>query len=69
MYKSNTGQAVVEYLFVFVLFAGLALSVAKGIGAFSNNFFKSFAYTLSQELTTGSCGTTVCWHSGYENGD
>jgi len=66
--RNNTGQALIEYLFIFALFAVIALGIAKGVGSFSVGAFQSFAYVLTQELSTGHCNKAGCWHSTYENG-
>jgi Flp pilus assembly pilin Flp len=67
MRDHQSGQAIIEYLFIFALFAGVSLAVAKGVGNYSSNIFKGFAYALTQELSTGYC-STGCWHDAYENG-
>lgn len=64
----NSGQALIEYLFIFALFSAISLGIAKGVGSFSVNIFQSFAYALTQELSTGHCNGSSCWHSAYENG-
>ncbi|OIQ18544.1 MAG: hypothetical protein BM556_09830 [Bacteriovorax sp. MedPE-SWde] len=68
MRDQNAGQALIEYLFIFALFSSLALGVAKGVGTYSNDVFKSFAFMLTQELSTGYCNSNGCWHNAYENG-
>ena len=66
MGRDNRGQALLEYLFVFALFSGIALGMARGIGNYSTEVFRSFAFALSRELSVGSCPSN-CWHYPYKN--
>ncbi len=64
MHQNNNGQAIIEFLLVFVFLTSIAIGIAKGLGGFSHGVFKSFSYVLSQELSVGICpkGEPGCWH-------
>ncbi len=64
MISNNHGQAIIEFLLVFVFLTSLAIGIAKGLGNFSHGVFKSFSYVLTQELTIGMCPKDGrgCWH-------
>lgn len=68
MKLNHSGQAVIEYLFIFAAFSVISLGAAKGIAQFSSEFFDSFTYHLNQELSVGTCPAQKnCWHDSYEN--
>lgn len=71
MGKNKSGQAVIEYLFVFLMFSALAVGAAKSIASFSGTFFYNFTYHLNQELSVGNCPFVEqqsCWHGNvYQN--
>ncbi|AYF43210.1 MULTISPECIES: Flp family type IVb pilin [Halobacteriovorax] len=66
--QSQSGQALIEYIFILAFFAGISIAMARGIGTYTTGFFKSFAFHLSQELSTGAC-PRGCWHSPFVNGN
>lgn len=68
MKLDKDGQALIEYLFIFAAFSVISIGAAKGIAQFSSEFFDSFTYHLTQELSVGTCAASkVCWHDNFEN--
>ena len=64
--KDSKGQALVEYILIFSLFALISLGLIKAFNTMMDNSFTSFAYILSQHLSVGVCETN-CFFNGYSN--
>jgi len=65
--KAKKGQALLEYILLFGMMAFIAMSFVKAISTFMSNSTGSLSYSLTQKLTTGSCGR-YCFYSAYGNG-
>ena len=64
--KSNSGQALVEYMLIFSLFALIAFGLTNSFNNLMGNFTTSFSVILSQHLSIGVC-ETECFFNGYGN--
>ena len=68
MFKSKTsGQAVVEYLFIFTIMLGLGFLLVRGVNDTVGLTFRSLAYQLTEKLSTGVC-PEQCFIESFENG-
>tara|TARA_B100000925_G_scaffold80902_1_gene57397 strand:+ start:537 stop:761 length:225 start_codon:yes stop_codon:yes gene_type:complete len=66
IFKSNSGQALVEYMLIFSLFALIAFGLTNSFNNLMGNFTTSFSVILSQHLSIGVC-ETECFFNGYGN--
>ena len=64
--KRHHGQAVVEYLLIFILIAGLGLGLFRSIQSTFSSVFTRLAIRLSQKLATGVCEKD-CLDNSYVN--
>jgi Flp pilus assembly pilin Flp len=62
------GQALIEYLLLFGMISLVSMGLARAISTFMGNTTGSLSYSLTQQLTTGSC-PRFCFFGNYGNGD
>jgi len=62
------GQALIEYLLLFGMMSTVAMGLVRAISVFLGNTTGSLSYSLTQQLTTGSC-ERFCFFGYYGNGD
>ncbi|MAW07093.1 MAG: hypothetical protein CME61_02300 [Halobacteriovoraceae bacterium] len=65
-FVKKTGQALVEYMLIFALFALIAIGMVNSFNNLMGNFTTSFAVILSQHLSVGVC-KDHCFFDGYGN--
>ena len=64
--SQTTGQALIEYLFLFSFMIYITINMVKGLGA---TMFKSvgyLGYEITEQLTIGVC-QSECFFTGYKN--
>jgi len=66
LYQKNSGQALVEYMLIFSLFALIAFGLTNSFNTLMGEFTTSFSVILSQHLSIGVC-ETECFFNGYGN--
>ena len=64
--NNNVGQALVEYMLIFSLFALIAFGLTNSFNNLMGNFTTSFSVILSQHLSVGVC-RSECFFYGYGN--
>lgn len=64
--KRHQGQAVVEYLLIFVLVAGISFGFFRALQSTFSTVFTQLAMRLSQKLSTGNCAKN-CLENTYVN--
>jgi hypothetical protein len=64
--NNNAGQALVEYMLIFSLFALIAFGLTNSFNNLMGNFTTSFSVILSQHLSVGVC-RSECFFYGYGN--
>ncbi len=62
------GQALIEYLLLFGMISMVSMALVRAISTFMGNSTTSLSYSLTQQLTTGSC-ERFCFFGNYGNGD
>ena len=67
-FKKNNklGQALVEYMLIFSLFALIALGMTNAFNNLMGKFTTTFSVVLSQHLMVGVCEKN-CFFDGYGN--
>lgn len=61
-----SGQALIEYLFIFSFMTFISINMVKGLG---KTLFKSvgfLGYELTEQFSVGVC-QRECFYSGYKN--
>ncbi len=61
-----SGQAMIEYIFVFSAMALLAMQFYKWGGKYMDESVGSLGYVLTQELSVGNC-KSECFFRDYFN--
>jgi hypothetical protein len=64
--KRNAGQALIEYVFIFLFSATLVFQGVNKFSEFFRDSLGSLAHVLSMNLVTGICSTD-CYYDGYRN--
>lgn len=64
---TEVGQALVEYLIVFVFITFLGVQFINGFSSFLNDSFGNLGHVVSMNLTVGVCDNN-CFFLGYKNG-
>ena len=64
--RSNSGQAVIEYLIIFGFMSLLAINLSKGIGSSMESAVGSLGHVLTQQLSVGACATN-CFGYNFVN--
>lgn len=64
--SNNRGQAIVEYLLLFGLMTLISIGMVKGFGAAMGESVSRLAFTLSQQLSVGTC-KVHCFGTDYRN--
>ncbi len=62
----QSGQAMLEYLFVFLIMVFIGVFMARGMSAYFGNTLTNLASILSGELTVGVCANS-CLTDAYKN--
>ncbi len=65
--NSIKGQALLEYLLVFGIMAGVSTAMVKLISGYTNTSMASLGYALSNALSSGVC-KSLCFFGNYGNG-
>jgi len=55
--REESGQALTEYLLLFVIAIGLAVQFLQGILDLLKEMANQFADAMEKDLSTGTCGT------------
>jgi len=63
---NSRGQALVEYILIFSLFALISMGLIKAFSTMMDNTFTSLSFILSQHLSVGVCEQN-CFFKGYVN--
>lgn len=64
--KHQSGQAMLEYLFVFIIMVTIGLFMAKGMTAYFGSTLTSLSAILTKELSVGVCASD-CLTDAYKN--
>ena len=64
--KLSSGQALIEYLFIFSFMTFVAISMVRGLGKTMSRSVGFLGYELTEQFTIGVC-TRECFFSGYMN--
>ena len=62
----DKGQALVEYLLVLIIVAGIGTLMVKGMVGYFGTTLTSFSYILTKELSVGVCQND-CLTNSYIN--
>ncbi|MDH5582048.1 MAG: hypothetical protein OEY33_09085 [Bdellovibrionales bacterium] len=65
--RSKEGQALLEYLLVFGMMAGISTAMVKLISGYTNSSMASLGYALSNALSSGVC-KSLCFYGNFGNG-
>ena len=64
--KRAEGQALIEYLLIFVFMTFIAISMVKGLGKTLISSVGHMGFEITEQLTIGVC-KQACFFSGYAN--
>jgi len=64
--QKNQGQALVEYLIVFLFMTLITLKLVSGLRSMMGVMVGNLGYVLSDELKVGVCDRD-CFFTGYRN--
>ena len=64
--SKNSGQALIEYIFIFAFMGFLSVNLMKGLGSALSLSVDSLSYALTQELSVGVC-PSGCFNWSYIN--
>lgn len=62
-----SGQALIEYLFIFAFLSFLSIGIVRYFGTTVSNSIDSLAFVLTQELSTGVCPERCFTWGSYIN--
>lgn len=65
--QRNSGQALIEFIFVLLFVIFFTTRTVLFLGDFMRDSFGNLAHVLSMNLTVGVCQQD-CYFSGYSNG-
>ena len=65
-HKRASGQALIEYLFIFCFMMFIAINMVKGLGKTLTKSVGFLGYELTEQFTVGVCKTD-CFYTGYKN--
>lgn len=63
----QSGQALIEFVFVLLFIITFTVKAAQFTGDFIRDSFGNLAHVLSLNLTVGVC-KDQCFYQGYSNG-